>query len=208
MGKYDVSNTNYIGVMFCREMNECRNFAAAAVANGKIFCCGGYNGYNFLRSAEYYDPSYDVWTFISDIPGPNGACGIVEMDAHLIVIGGKARRYNDFLNSVWVLDTADKKGEWIEKEPRLSRPLCQFSIAKIDDKIFVCGGIYISQEDSKTKCTNDVEIFDGEVWRNGPKMLACRHDAAAIGIPMEFARELEPFIAEPIQEEPSGCSVQ
>ena len=134
---------NYIGVILCRSMNECRGLPAAAVVHGKIFCCGGGIGENTLKSAECYDPSSDVWTFISDMPGSNAGCGAVEMDGYLIVIGGKTGKEKEFLNSVWVLDTTDKNAKWIEKEPCMSLARCQFSIAKIYDKIFVCGGGYM-----------------------------------------------------------------
>ena len=172
-------------------MNECRSLAAAAVVNAKIFCCGGGIGEKFSKTTECYDLSSDVWTLISDMPGPNAGCGIVTMDAHLVVIGGKAHKGKDYLNSVWVLDTTDKNAKWIEREPRLSRPLCEFSIARIDDKVFVCGGLCIDQTDSKTHVTDNVEIFDGQVWRNGPKLMTSLRNSAAVVIPMDFARSLK-----------------
>ena len=175
---------NYTGIIRYRPMNECRGLAAAAVVHGKIFCCGGGVGGTFLKSAECYDHSSDVWTLISDMPGPNGGCGIVKMDAHLIVIGGKINRDKDYLNSVWILDTTDKNAKWMEKQPFPPRPRCEFSIAKIDDKIFVCGG-------ADMDCAGyEVEIFDGEVWRNAPALPSSRECAPAVVIPMEFARSL------------------
>ena len=178
-------------------MNECRQLAAAAVVHGKIFCCGGSaGGGKFLKSAECYDPSSNVWTLISDMPKPNAACGVVTMDGYLIVIGGKISNGKDFLSSVWVLDAPDNSAKWIEREPCLSRPLCHFSIAKIDDKIFVCGG---------WNADDSVEIFDGEVWKNGPKMPTYRKYATAVAVPIELARVLKQFIVDPLKlEEKQG----
>ena len=175
--------------MPCREMNECRNLAAVAVVNTRIFCCGGRNGNKYLKSAECYDLSSNVWTLISDMPGPNAACGVVVMDTHLIVIGGMPNKESD-LNSVWVLDTTNKNAKWIEKEPSMPRPLCQFSTAKIDNKIFVCGGFYTNKEELKNYSIDDVEIFDGEVWRSGPKLTTPRDCTMSAVIPMQFAQYL------------------
>ena len=59
-----------------------------------------------------------------------------------------------------------------------------FSIAKICSKIFIFGGeIY-------KKALDSVEIFDGEAWRDGPKMPNTRIFAPAVVIPIEFARHL------------------
>ena len=179
-----MSNVNYIKFILYRSMNEYRSLPAAAVVHGKIFCCGGSNGCNFLKSAECYDPSSDIWTLISDMPGPNGACGIVVMDAHLIVIGGKTNVDKDFLDSVWALDATDKNMKWIEQQPSMPLALCHYSIAKIDGKIFVCGG-------ADMDCAGyEVEIFDGDVWRNGPALPSSRVRAPAVVIPMEFAKKL------------------
>ena len=57
-----------------------------------------------------------------------------------------------------------------------------FGLAKIDGKVFVCGGWGAS---------GSVEIFDGEVWRDGPKMPTSRAYAPAVVIPTEFAKSLK-----------------
>ena len=177
-----MGNVDNVLIISCREMNQCRIQAAAAVVNGKIFCCGGWNGKESLNSAECYDSSSDVWTFISPMPLPLTGFGAVAMNKNLIVIGGSNSAGE--LRSVWEFNTSDKNAEWIEKS---SMPLgrTDFSIAKIDDKIFVCGGN--SDEDIMV----DVEIFDGEVWMNGPKLPTSRESAAVIVISTNFAEYLK-----------------
>ena len=157
-------------------MNECRYKVAAAVVNGKIFCCGGWNK-SHLDSVECYDPSSDVWTFISNMPRNIEGHGAVEIDGHFIIMGGIGGWKN-----VWALDAMDKNAKWIKKPP-MSRTRMWFSIAKIEDKIFVCGG-------TGADAGYNVRIFDGEVWRNGPNMPISRHWTPAVVIPMEFARYL------------------
>ena len=154
-------------------MNRCRSAAAATVVNGKIFCSGYY-------SVECYDPSSDVWTLICNMPQKIMGHSAVGIDGNFIVIGGW-NFTNSYLNSVWALDTMDKNAKWIEKPP-MSIPRASFTIAKIDNKIFVCGG---------EGGWDEVEIFDGKVWRNGPKLPTPRGRAAAVVVPMEFARSLK-----------------
>ena len=163
-------------------MNECRKNAAAAVVNGKIYCCGGYNGKKHLNSVEYYDPPSDLWTRICDMPGACSALCAAVMDRTLIVIGGL--NDNEGLNSVWTLDTVDESAEWIESS-FMSDSRSYFSSAKIDGQIFVCGGA------SGPWVISDVKIFDGEDWRNGPKLAAPLKCSAAIVIPIDFATSLK-----------------
>ena len=171
-----------------REMNKCRSRAAAAVVNGKIFCCGGYNGMNLLNSAECYDPSSDTWVLIRHMPEHVKGHGTVEIDRNLVVIGGSTGR--EPLGAVWVLDTSDKNAEWVEK-PWLPVPRCNFSIAKIDGKIFVCGG------DSEEGKVDTVEIFDGQGWTIGPKLITPLYSAAAVVVPIDYAKYLENQNTEP-----------
>ena len=174
---HEVSDMNSIIIIVYRDMKECRRDAAAAVVNRKIFISGGSN-VTVIDSAECYDPSSDVWTQISNMPQKIWGHCAVEMNGNFIVMGGYNRE--KFFNNVWALNTTDKNAAWIEK-PSMSTPHSYFSIAKVEDKIFVCGGW--GEGDI-------VETFDGETWRNGPKMPTSRYFAPVAIIPIEFARSL------------------
>ena len=172
---YEVSNMSIMTIIIYREMNTGRSSAAAAVVNGKIFCSGGL----LVDSLECYDPSSDVWTRICKLSQDIWRHGAVEINGNFIVIGE---------NYTWALDTTDTKAKWIEK-PSMSIPREDFSIAKIHHKIFVCGG----SATGKTAVTsiNTVEIFDGEVWRDGPMIPTDRHSFPAVAIPMSFTSSLK-----------------
>ena len=163
-------------------MNECRSGAAATVIDGKIFCCGGDDGRKKLDSAECYDPSSDIWTLIRKMPEAVKGHGVVGMDKNLVVVGGWIE--GDCLDNVWMLDTSDENAEWIKK-PNMSLPRGDFSIAKMDNKIFVCGG------KPREGITDSVEIFDGEMWRNGPNLITPRRRSASIVIPAAFIKCLK-----------------
>ena len=158
-------------------MNESRFEPAAAVVNGKIFCSGRM----FLDSVECYDPSSNVWTLIYNMPLQIWGHGAVEMNGKFIVIGGGSNE--GLLKNVWALNTMDENAVWIDI-PSMSIRRRWFSIAKIDSKVFVCGGY-------NKKGVDYTEIFDGDVWRNGPKMPTTRAHAPAVVIPMSFARYLK-----------------
>ena len=163
-------------------MNEYRKNVATTVVDGKIFCCGGSDGRKKLDSAECYDPSSDIWTLICKMPEAVRGHGAVTMDKNLVVIGGWIE--GDCLDDMWILDSWDENAEWIEK-PKMTFPRGEFSIAKIDGKIFVCGG------KSREDVIDSVEIFDGEVWRSGPKLTTPRYRSTSIVIPADFAKCLK-----------------
>lgn len=169
--------------MIYREMNEYRYCAAAAVVDEKIFCCGGYSRTNCLNSAECYDPSSNIWTLICHMPRPIKEFGAVGMDKDLILVGGSNGETSEMLNNVWALNTTDKNAKWIEK-PSMFMPRTSFCITKIDDKVFVCGGF------SEHGTINDVQIFDGKVWRNGPKPRSSGTSTLITVISRSFANDL------------------
>ena len=179
---HEVGNVDYILIIGCREMNECRGNAAAAVVNGNIFCCGGSDRKEIFSSTECYDPSSNVWTLISPMPLSLEGLGAVAMNGNLIVMGGWNGKED--LKNVWELNILDKNKEWIAK-PSMSHPRSFFSTTKIDDKIFVCGG------ESNRWIIPFVEMFDGKIWKQGPHLTHYRSSAASTVIPINFGKYLE-----------------
>ena len=184
---HEVGNMNHMEITTYREMNESRSSAAAAVVNEKIFCACGWDGRDDLNSVECYDPSSDVWTLVCNMPQRIWGHRAVEIDRNFIVMGGTNGSASNpqYFNNVWALDTMDKNAKWICK-PFMSIPRYQFGIAKIHDEIFICGG-----QSQRIYATDLVTIFDGEVWRDGPKMPTRRSFAPAVVIPMEFIGDLK-----------------
>ncbi|PZR34388.1 MAG: hypothetical protein DI538_16700, partial [Azospira oryzae] len=95
------------------------------------------------------------------MPRPNAAFGAVSIDDILIVMGGLNEE--EALDDVWMLDTTKESAEWIEKQ-KMPQPRFNFGITKVDGKIFICGG------QSLSVAMRSVDIFDGEVWRDGSKL--------------------------------------
>ena len=124
------------------------------------------------------------------MPKPNAGLGTVAMDKYLTVIGGKSGKGSDLFSNVWALDTTEKNAEWIEGDSCMYLPRCEFSITKIDGKVFVCGGLHTNKNDSNCQWSDNMEMFDGEVWKNGPKLPIPRVGAPVTIVPMNFAKDL------------------
>ena len=164
--------------MFYREINENRKDAAAAVVNGKIFCCGGLGrDWDHLVSTECYDPSSDVWTKICNMPAALTRHRAVGMNGNLIVIEGN-------LNKMWILGTTNKNAEWTVKS-NMSLPCNDFDREGINYRILFCGG------NSEADATDDVKIFDGKVWTTGPKLKTALCSAVVTPVPMDFVKCLK-----------------
>ena len=55
-------------------LNTPRAWPCGLIMDNKIYVIGGYNGSNRLRSAEFYDPDGDTWTFISNMNCRRAGC--------------------------------------------------------------------------------------------------------------------------------------
>ena len=161
-------------------MNERRRDAAAAVVNGKIFCCGGWNKRS-LSSVECYDPPSNSWTLISPMKSPCFHFGAIEINGILLIVGKDSDDLNSS-NPVWLLDFINNK--WIEQpRPLQKRNYC--TAVRLGEEVLICGGIYNDDNETDT-----VEIFDGIQWRNGPKLPKSALDSPIVAISIEFSEYL------------------
>jgi hypothetical protein len=70
------------------DMIAVRSDMGAAVHNTKIIVVGGFNGSDYLNSAEMYDPSTNRWRSLPNMRSPRGGVGCAVLDGMLYVIGG------------------------------------------------------------------------------------------------------------------------
>ena len=163
-------------------MNEYRANAAATVINDKIICCGGGNGNVWLDSVEIYDPFSNIWTFCAYLPQPTTGHVAVEIGGNLNVIGGWTGEC--CMNAIWTLDAMGGSG-YLEGFSSMPYSHCEHSAAVIDNKLYVCGG------DCVGWVTDAVDIYDGRMWWQGPKLTSARCNAALTVIPGHFAQHLK-----------------
>jgi hypothetical protein len=70
-------------------MPTVRDYAGAAVAGGKIFVIGGYDGKEPLAGNEEYLPEQDSWTQRAPLPAGRYALGVSSIADIIHVVGGE-----------------------------------------------------------------------------------------------------------------------
>lgn len=59
-----------------------------AVAGGKLYSVGGYDGESRLSTVECYDPELDLWSVVSPMTTKRSALAVAAVGEELYVIGG------------------------------------------------------------------------------------------------------------------------
>jgi len=73
-----------------------------ATLNGKLYACGGYDGNQFLRSVEMYDPNKDAWKLVAPMNVKRSRVALSANMGKLWAIGGYDGESN--LSTVEVYD--------------------------------------------------------------------------------------------------------
>ncbi|XP_067338561.1 kelch-like protein 10 [Channa argus] len=133
---------------------------------GSIYICGGFNGSEDLKTAEYYNPETNQWTLISQMNSRRSGIRVIAYADHVYAVGGfdgikwlsSAEAYNPQTNA------------WHTVSSMLS-PRGNFGIEVIDNLLFVVGGFCGSSS------TREVEYYDvtTNVW-----LVACHLEATDV----------------------------
>lgn len=100
-----IKSTQYIllkNLFFCILFaGKSRSVAGVAALNGRLYVIGGFDGRDYLKDVECYDPQTDTWSQIEPLNRPRSAACVTVMKDRLFVLGG----FNgQFLDSVEVYD--------------------------------------------------------------------------------------------------------
>ena len=155
-------------------MRHSRSEAAAVVSNDKFIVCGGWNGVYYMESVECFDPESGVWTVLDDLPVALGRHSTVTWGNILIAMGDYDGSL--FLNQAVEMINMEERTGWIEL-PSMNCPRSGSSVVVINNQMFVIGG----------KRRREVEIFDGESWRDGPVLPYACSEMCTIVIPQHFS---------------------
>lgn len=127
-------------------MNQSRDACAVAVLDGKIYAAGGYFGSNFgyeyLSSAEVYDPITDLWSDLPELPYVAGWWPVgATVDGKFYVMGGYGgnERGGSIYDQNDVAEYEPVSNTWTLKTP-MSLPRDGHVGGALKGRIYVTGG--------------------------------------------------------------------
>ncbi|XP_076894783.1 uncharacterized protein LOC143547184 isoform X1 [Bidens hawaiensis] len=128
---------------------------AAAELNGALYAVGGYDGTNYLRTAERFDPREHSWKKIESMGTTRGCSSMVVLNKKLYVLGGYDGK--EMVSTVEIYDP--RRGSWVFGEP-MNEARGFLGAAVIKESIYVIGGIKSGNEVNDT-----VECYkEGQGW--------------------------------------------
>ena len=116
-------------------MNVGRSAPGVAVFDDTIVVCGGYNGLNYLSSAETYNATLNQWINIKFLNQSRTGNESATSGGCLYTMGGQNGR--NFLSSVEQLDALDQV--WKSVSP-MQTPRCFFAAVSSNDAIYAIEG--------------------------------------------------------------------
>jgi len=123
-------------------MPTARYLLKSAVVDGKIYCIGGWDGYEVVSALEVYDPDNDTWETKSPMPQPLAGHSCAEWNGKIYACGDYNSAMGGDLNIVEVYDIANDTWTFGRNMPT---PRRGSSAAAVDGKIYVIGGYNESQ---------------------------------------------------------------
>ncbi|QCE12062.1 kelch-like protein 18 [Vigna unguiculata] len=177
VSKSDVEE-NHLDNFFENHTKIFNRFALGAVElNGSIYATGGFDGTDYLRSAERFDPREHSWTKISDMNVKRGCHCSVVLNEKLYALGGFDGE--KMVQSIEVFDP--RLGVWTMGEPMV-HPRGYCAAVVVNESIYMIGGVRIG-EDIVDKVENYKE---GQGWQETYRSaavnrcflsaIACSHD--------------------------------
>jgi Kelch motif len=137
-----------------------RNGLAVGVVNNKIYAIGGFH--NGLDTNEEYDPSMDSWSTKTPMPTKRGFLAIGAVGNKIFALGGEndagwsdLNEVYDPQNDTWSTVAPMKRGNSINSWPVEDS---YFSVAVVQDKIYVIGGYRIGNTNIEYDMTTDMWI--------------------------------------------------
>ncbi len=150
------------------------NYALAA-ANGQVYMLGQGNGLTVLPTIREFDPNSGTWTRKADCPSnlfsnaPNAVCE--NGNKVYVIFGGVHIQGEEY----------DPSTDSWSSLPSISiSPIFDFSVAWLDDKLYIVGGV----DPTFQLAYNVVEEYNpiSNQWNQKPSLLISRASATTIGL--------------------------
>ena len=88
-----------------------RSVAGVAALDGLLYVIGGFDGNNYLRDVDVYDPQTNSWTPVCPLNDKRSAASVAVMKGRIFAMGG----FNDqFMSSVEVYDPTINQWSYVQ----------------------------------------------------------------------------------------------
>lgn len=142
-------------------------YFAVAVYDNKIYTFGGLTGpplqnNTYVGITEVYDPATDTWETKTSMPTNRSALCASVVDEKIILAGGIV--YGpppSFSSTSEVTEVYDPKTDTWTSKASIPTPVCSYTSAVVDNKIYVIGG---SKQDTTYSRLNQVYDAETDTW--------------------------------------------
>jgi N-acetylneuraminic acid mutarotase len=122
-------------------MSTARAFAGAAVAGGKIFVVGGFDGRRGLTSVEVYIPEIedsdaDPWGEAVPLPASRYGMGVVGLGNMIHIVGGEVGAGGSQSSLVY----SPQDGIWQEFDSPDAKTVTSLGLVPLDTQLYLIGG--------------------------------------------------------------------
>ncbi|KAJ6299812.1 hypothetical protein OIU76_020743 [Salix suchowensis] len=134
-----------------------KRFALAAVElNGVVYATGGFDGSDYSKTAERFDPREHSWSRIASMNAKRGCHSLVVLNEKIYALGGYDG--STMVSSTEIFDP--RLDSWIPGEP-MNKPRGYAAAAAVKESIYVIGGL-----ESDENIIDTVEHFkQGQGWQ-------------------------------------------
>jgi len=113
-----------------------RDGSAAVFTRGKIYIIGGHDGH-YLARMDVLDLTTGTWTELNSMNVARDGFGAIYSNKLIYVFGGKSSK--EILNSIEIYNI--KANTWDLHSTTLPVGLCQMGVCKLNEKIYIIGGV-------------------------------------------------------------------
>lgn len=191
--RINAANVESIEIEAVTPLQEARgDIKAATNGKGQAFVAGGFtdqNGYcPPLRTVEQYDIASMTWTYLDELKSARGDKALVEIDGHLVAIGGETQLAlncedkHDPGEATVVIDDVEilnDEGMW-QIVASIPDSRFRFDAVAVDNKIYTFGGQNGYDKECQCYATSDEILVVTDLEDEGGMSGAFQYDAVTV----------------------------
>ena len=153
----------------CADLPTKLSYGKSTIINGKVYCGGWTDDYDYQYNVYCYDPSQDNWTTLP--PLPVRWFGLGQVNGKVVAVGGEKKSDEVITNEVFTYDERSKK--WRKTLPSMPTARRSPRVLSLQSALVVVGG---NTSTGKYRPSDAVEIFNSDTsqwYRTDPLPTAC-----------------------------------